>query len=116
MNNEKHKAAMASRLALARERAGLTQRQVAEMLDLHRPAISEAEAGRRNVTAAEMAKLAKIYGVTLEWLSCTDTHETDAVRDRVHLAARELAKLKDQDLKKVLDLLQALRVETGGNK
>jgi transcriptional regulator with XRE-family HTH domain len=116
MNAANLKTAIASRLALARERAGLTQRQVAEMLELHRPAISETEAGRRNVTAAELAKLAKIYGVGIEWLSCTDSEGSDVSRDRVHLAARELAKLKDHDLDKVLDLLQALRSEPGGKK
>jgi transcriptional regulator with XRE-family HTH domain len=111
--DEQKKAAIASRLALARKQAGLTQGQVAAMLKLHRPSISEAEAGRRNVTASEIARLAEIYGVNVAWLSCANSDEAEPARDRVQLAARELAKLKDEDLGKVLDLLQALR-ESGG--
>jgi len=79
------------------------------MLNLHRPSISEAEAGRRNVTAIEIAKLAEIYGVSIGWLACADTNSPDEARDRIQLAARELAKLKKHDLDKVLDLLSALK-------
>jgi transcriptional regulator with XRE-family HTH domain len=107
------KAAIASRLALARKQAGLSQGQVAKMLNLHRPAISEAEAGRRNVTATEISKLAEIYGVSVDWLACTDSNAPNEAQDKIQLAARELAKLKKQDLDKVLDLLSALRKSEG---
>lgn len=106
---QEKKDAIASRLALARKQAGLSQAQVARMLNLHRPSISEAEAGRRNVTATEIGKLADIYGVGVGWLACTDTDSTDATEDRIQLAARELAKLREEDLDKVLGLLSALK-------
>jgi transcriptional regulator with XRE-family HTH domain len=106
---ENTKLAIASRLTLARKNAGLSQAQVARMLGLHRPSISEAEAGRRNVTADELAKLAEIYGVDVNWLACAGTEAADPETDRIHLAARELAKLKKDDLDKVIDLLSALR-------
>ena len=108
-NINQKKAAIASRLALARKQAGLSQGQVATMLNLHRPSISEAEAGRRNVTATEIVKLAEIYGVSVDWLACTDSDAPNEARDRIELAARELAKLKKHDLDKVLDLLSALK-------
>ena len=108
-NDQKKKEAIASRLALARKQAGLSQAQVAKMLNLHRPSISEAEAGRRNVSATEIAKLAEIYGVGVEWLAASDTGSADQNRDRIQLAARELAKLKKGDLDKVLGLLSALK-------
>ena len=79
------------------------------MLDLHRPSITEAEAGRRNVTAIELAKLAGIYGVSADWLACANTDSADETKDRIQLAARELAKLKKEDLEKVLGLLSALK-------
>jgi transcriptional regulator with XRE-family HTH domain len=111
MNNpQKEKEAIASRLALARKQAGLSQAQVAKLLNLHRPSITEAEAGRRNVTATELAKLAEIYGVSLDWLACANSDSADGVNDRIQLAARELAKLKNDDLEKVLGLLQALKI------
>ena len=108
-NTQKKKTAIATRLALARKQAGLSQAQVAKILDLHRPSISEAEAGRRNVTGAELATLAEIYGVDIEWLACADTGVANESRDRIQLAARELAKLKKDDLEKVLGLLSALK-------
>ena len=60
---------LSERLRFAREQAGLSQGQVAKMMDLHRPTISEIEAGRRRVTAEEMAEFAKIYEVSISWLS-----------------------------------------------
>jgi len=110
MENElKQKQAVANRLALARKQAGLSQGQVAKILDLHRPTISEIEAGRRNVTVPELAKFADIYAVAVDWLACNDAGEPDVNRDKVLLAARELAKIAPEDLSKVLDLLSALR-------
>ena len=52
---------IASRIREARKMAGLSQGQVARMLELRRPSISEAEAGRRNVSAEELTKLADSY-------------------------------------------------------
>ena len=100
------RAAIAQRLRTAREHAGLSQGQVARMLGLNRPAISEMEAGRRKVSAEELSHLAKIYDVSLSWL----TRDSPEVPDpAVELAARELAKLKKNDLDNVLQLLRTLR-------
>jgi transcriptional regulator with XRE-family HTH domain len=103
------KTSIAARLALARRQAGLSQGQVAKMLKLHRPSISEMEAGRRNITGTEISQLADIYGVSADWLACTKTEDSDEMNDRVELAARELAKLRKGDLEKVLSLLSALK-------
>ena len=103
------KQAIAARLALARKQAGLSQGQVAKLLGLHRPSVSEIEAARRNVSGQELAKFGEIYGVSVDWLAGTDAEDHDANRDRILLAARELAKIAPEDLSKVLDLLSALR-------
>lgn len=100
------------RLRLAREQAGLSQGQVARMLSMHRPTISEIEAGRRRVTAEELATFARIYEVSIAWLSGADAEDDDG-DDRVHLAARELAKLKPADLDKILNLLATMRQSKG---
>jgi transcriptional regulator with XRE-family HTH domain len=99
------------RLRTAREQAGLSQGQVARLLDVHRPTISEIEAGRRRVTADELAKFSELYDVSIDWL--TSTQADDDIDDRVRLAARELAKLKPQDLDKVLSLLRTMRHAKG---
>jgi transcriptional regulator with XRE-family HTH domain len=106
--------AIAARLRLAREQAGLSQGQVAKMLHLHRPSISEAEAGRRKVSTEELVELARIYGVSVSWLACAEAEENPA-QDRIELAARELAKLKPEDLDRLLQLLSALRTKKDDN-
>jgi transcriptional regulator with XRE-family HTH domain len=91
---------------MARELAGLSQAQVAKMLSLHRPSMSEIEAGRRKVSAEELAKLADIYDVNISWLTGTEDGEDS---EKVKLAARELAKLKPADYERMMYLLRALR-------
>lgn len=101
---------IAQKLQAARKQAGLSQGQVANLLKLQRPAISEIEAGRRKVSAEELAKLADIYDVSVSWVT---TGEHDASDPAVELAARELAKLKSEDLDTVLHLLRSLRKSEG---
>ena len=60
---------LAKRLRIARKQAGLSQGQVAQMLNLHRPTISEMEAGRRKVSAEELNQLSQIYDVDIH--KCT---------------------------------------------
>src|SRR4051812_49228511 len=93
------------RLRLAREQAGLSQGQVAKLMDYHRPTISEIEAGRRKVTSDEVAAFARHYGVTVSWLLDED-EESDPM---VQLAARELSKLKPEDLEKFLRILRSMK-------
>jgi len=63
--NVKKKQIITSRLKLAREIAGLTQNQIAKLLKMNRPTISEIEADRRNVSAQELANFSKIYDVNV---------------------------------------------------
>ncbi len=102
--------ALAERLRMAREIAGLSQGQVAKKLGLHRPSVSEIEAGRRRVSAQELAELADLYRVDASWLAGGEPG-TDEYQARVELAARELAKLREEDLDRVLKVLSALRRE-----
>ena len=44
------------RLREARKLAGLTQGQAAMKMEMHRPTISEIEAGNRNVTVTELGR------------------------------------------------------------
>lgn len=99
---------LSERLRFAREQAGLSQAQVAKMMGVHRPTISEIEAGRRRVTAEEMVDFARIYDVSISWVSGSD--KDDGVDDdRVRFAARELAKLSPADLERVMRLLATMR-------
>ena len=89
--------------------AGLSQSQIAKLLNMHRPSISEIEAGNRRVSAEELSKFADIYDVTVSWL-IGDTDEELEINDpRLQLAARELSKLKSDDLERLMRLLASMR-------
>ena len=107
MSDAPSKAGLSARLRQARDAAGLTQAQVAKKLDVHRPALSEIEAGRRRVTVEELAAMAELYGVSVEWLTSGQSDgQTDA---RILMAARHLSKLKSEDLDRLLAVLRTLR-------
>lgn len=104
---------LANRLRVAREMAGLSQGQVAGLLKLHRPAVSEIEAGRRKVSAEELAQFAEAYGVAMQWLIGKTTQTEDPM---LELAARELSKLGRDDLDRVMGLLKTLRRSKGHDR
>jgi transcriptional regulator with XRE-family HTH domain len=103
------------RLKEARKLAGLSQGHVAKILGLHRPSISEIEAGNRRVSADELARLAEIYDVSVAWLLGEAPEILDARDPRLELAARELTKLKPEDLDRLLKLLAAMRSDSPPN-
>ena len=103
------RAQIAERLKEARKLAGLSQGQVARMLGLHRPSVSEMEAANRRVSADELARLAEIYDVSVAWLLGEAPETLDVQDPRLELAARELSKLKPDDLDNLLKLLAAMR-------
>lgn len=109
--NEPQRQVIASRLRLAREMAGLSQGQVAKQLGLHRPSVTEMEAGRRRVAAEELSSMARLYGVSESWLLDSPAAGDNALDSRTAFAARELAKLSPEGLDRVLHLLVALRRE-----
>ena len=110
-NAEVSREVIASRLRLGREMAGLTQGQVAKIRGWHRPTVSEIEAGRRRVSADELSSLAELYGVSVSWI--VEEEENPLSNDRATLAARELGKLSDADLDRLLELIRSFRTSEG---
>ncbi|MCP4806704.1 MAG: helix-turn-helix transcriptional regulator [Proteobacteria bacterium] len=102
---------LGARMKLARGHAGLSQSQVARELGLHRPAVSEMEAGRRGVGAGELKVLARLYGVSVDWLVRS---EDEGLSPHAELAARRLSKLSAEDLDSVLAVIRAARGRTDG--
>lgn len=100
---------VAERLREARKMAGLSQGQVAKLLKLHRPTVSEIEAGNRRVSAEELSKFAETYDVTVSWLLAETADQLETSDPRLQLAARELSKLKPDDLDRLLRLLASMR-------
>ena len=103
------KKCIAYRLKEARKNAGLSQGQVADMIDLKRPSISEIEAGRRKVSAEELIKFSDIYSVKLSWLACKEDELNKEVKEKLKFAARELSDIKGDDLDKVIRILTAFK-------
>jgi transcriptional regulator with XRE-family HTH domain len=112
-NDETNAVAVGERLRWAREQAGLTQAQIARILDYHRPTISQIEAGQRVVRPDEIARFASLYGVQETWIIHGDgavPREQDA---RIEIAARELAKLRKEDLDAILKVIKVMRSNRG---
>jgi transcriptional regulator with XRE-family HTH domain len=59
---------LAQRIASARERAGVSQLEVAERLGLPRSAISKMENGEQRVESLVLAAMARLYGVSVSSL------------------------------------------------
>lgn len=94
---------LGERLRQAREAAGLSQGQVAKLLNMHRPTITEMESEGRKVTAGELARFAELYKVSLEWLTGAETRNA-----KVKMAARKLGALKDRDLETAMRIIDSL--------
>jgi transcriptional regulator with XRE-family HTH domain len=107
--NTDKRAVIAARIREARTAAGLTQGQVAKLLDLHRPSVSEIEAGNRSVSAQELVRLAAVFDVDVAWLGGEGAQDVDPHDNKLQLAARELQKLKPDDLERLLKIITSMR-------
>ncbi len=113
--NESDPAAIGDRLRWAREQAGLTQTHVARMLKCHRPTISQIEAGQRVVRPDEIARFASLYGVKEAWIIHGESGLGAGQDARIEIAARELAKLRREDLDTILKVIRVMRSNRGGD-
>lgn len=96
---------LSTRLRQAREAAGLSQSQAARLLGMHRPTLSNIEAGERKVSAGELKEFAEVYKVSTEWL----LDEPMESNSQIKLAARKLSGLRDKDLETVMRIVDSLR-------
>lgn len=103
-DQEQLEAALAERLRSEREYLGLSQDQVARVLDLPRAAVSAFETGRRKVSSVELARLAKLYGTTPDRLLGSDA----PVDERTTRLFRATKRLSDHDKDQVLRFVEFL--------
>lgn len=102
------KTEIANRLRMAREMAGLSQGQAAKKLNIHRPTISEIEAGRRNVKSDELVQFASLYGVEISWIMEGTVNE-DKIDKSILAAARELSSMKDEDIETLINTIKMIK-------
>lgn len=95
---------LAERLRAEREYLGLSQDQVARVLELPRAAVSAFETGRRKVSSIELARLAKLYGTTPDRLLGSEA----PVDERTTRLFRATKKLSDHDKDQVLRFVEFL--------
>lgn len=96
---------MNERLRQARKYLKLSQEFVARQMNLSRPTISAIEAGQRKVTAEELDRFSKLYGISTEELmhgTASDTAETE-------MFARAFSELSDIDQKEIMNLIEFKR-------
>jgi len=92
------------RLRTARETLGLTQDDVAGALGIPRTSVIAMEAGRRNVTALELRRLARLYRRNVQWL-LGEEDDAAAVDSALYRATNALT---DEDKEQVLRFAQFL--------
>ena len=112
LKDDNDRPSIGAKLRQARECAGLSQGQTAKIMEMHRPTITEIEAGRRRVSVDELIKFASVYSVSTSWL--IGDEESEAANPLIQLAARELAKLKPDDCERLIELLTLLK-RSGGS-
>ena len=108
----------ANRLRECRKIKGLTQKCVADMLGVSSPAISQWEKGETSPSSENLAKLAKIYGVSTDYLMGLDTPETSADiaklrKDHIRDTLMYGAVRRTLNLPSTTNRLQKLRMERG---
>ena len=62
----------------AREKAGMTQNEVAQALGVNQSGVSFWESGRNQPRGKQMVKLAKLYGVTVDELLREDEKNAES--------------------------------------
>lgn len=74
---------LAAKIAEARERAGVSQLEVAERLKLPRSAVSKMENGEQRIESLVLAAMARLYGVPVVSLLAEDGEDERADQERV---------------------------------
>ena len=97
--------ALGLRLKEARLYRGLSQDDIAGHIGVSRSALSRMEGGTRNVSAAELSRLAKLYKTTIDSLAGRGSNGADSIGK----LARATAALSDKDREEVRRFAEYLR-------
>ncbi|WP_329070336.1 helix-turn-helix transcriptional regulator [Amycolatopsis sp. NBC_01480] len=96
-------------LRIGRETLGLTQDDVAGVLGIPRTSVVAMEGGRRNVTALELRRLARLYRRSVQWL----LGEEEAAAEVDSALYRATSELSEGDKEQVLRFAQFLATTDG---
>ena len=104
--------AIGKRLRESREASGFTQEEVSGALGIPRTSVLAIEAGKRNVTASELRRLARLYRRSAEWLLGEET--PDLATNVALYRATDVLSQDDRD--QVLRFAQFLAAGSPPNK
>ncbi|WP_209305262.1 helix-turn-helix transcriptional regulator [Blastococcus sp. CT_GayMR20] len=99
--------AVGARLRAARETLGLTQEDVAGALGIQRTSVIAMEAGKRNVSALELRRLARLYRRSVAWI-LGEEEESAQTPEEDRALYRATAELSPEDKAQVLRFAQFL--------
>ena len=105
--NDLAAADVGQRLRLARERAGLTQAQAAEEIEIARTTLVAIESGQRRVRMDELRRLAHSYGESVNVLARPDAPHVDLLQ-RFRPRFRQAAGSKGSALRQAAEVLSNL--------
>ncbi|MBR0148573.1 MAG: helix-turn-helix transcriptional regulator [Lachnospiraceae bacterium] len=104
----------AKKLKEARVRAGFTQDEAAKLMNLKKTTMSEMEAGKRSISADELAQLSRIYEVDVRellFLEFTEAGEEQRLAAKYSSFFKLLEKLSDRDIEDVYWVIKKRKVE-----
>jgi len=111
-----HKKLLGGRLKKLRVKYGLSQEQVATVLNIDRSAYAYYEHGRSSPSNRNLVTLAKIYGVSTDWILGYDEAITFDEKAEIiaHLAEDEKTRLAYHLLLSIKDCNKSRRLKTRG--
>jgi transcriptional regulator with XRE-family HTH domain len=106
-DDEQEWRALGERLRESREFLGLSQQDVAQLLKLTRPAVTNIETGKRKVSTLELREFARLYRKPYDWL-IGESSATPSEDDLTQALYRTTNELSDRDRAQLLRFAQFL--------
>jgi transcriptional regulator with XRE-family HTH domain len=107
-DDEQEWRALGERLRESREFLGLSQQEVADLLELTRPAVTNIETGKRKVSTLELREFARLYRKPYDWLIGESSDPTPSEDELAQALYRATNELSDRDRVQLLRFAQFL--------
>lgn len=106
---------LAKRIKLLRKQKGLTQKQLADLLDISASTVAMYETGRREPDTQTLNKFAELFGVSVDYLLGREKTDMERLEEnlarldpRIQQAYRSLQSMDEEDLAMTLELIKVI--------
>lgn len=96
------------RLAMLREKSGLSQQEISKRLGIARTTYASYEQGAREPDISMLNKLSSFHGVSVEWLINGRDRE---MNPEIEKMIEDILELNDKDQQYIYDLVERLKKE-----